>query len=433
MFLKFHNPLPEELNTKHFDFKARDYPDDKFCKDMLNQVSLSYDNCIYYKEKICGKFNYSIPDDISINDLASIPYVPTETYKKSGNRTLSLMKVPVDEIALFSCSSSTTGDPSLVPRTLQDFDQIQYNSIKVFSEFFRWNELKDGTKRGIVFNFSPDRLFMTIMAKRSAKGFEFADRTRYFTACMNKPWEFYGHEEYLIKMKWLKTIWAIISTLNVRGGFVLDVTKMLKIIRTVLNTGYWKDIEASKILFGGSPLLMNNMFEKRLLEENVFIDLDGKSIVGCGGGGWEGVKGEAKMSAVNKSQFIGYYEKVFNIKPDAIRDIYAFTEGPTLFGGHWSDKYQDFLLHCPDTTRIIVRDLESMDPVKTGEEGLLEVLTPYGVNGSINQAVLVDDIVSLVSSNKCPECGYEGATFRILGRLRNAQGKSCSSLIDWVY
>ncbi|GAH42334.1 unnamed protein product, partial [marine sediment metagenome] len=87
-------------------------------------------------------------------------------------------------------------------------------------------------------------------------------------------------------------------------------------------------------------------------------------------------------------------------------------------------KYQDFLLHCPDTARIIVRDLESLEPVNDGEEGLLEVLTPYGVNGTINQAVLVDDIVELISINKCPECGYKGATFRIIGRLKNAQGKS---------
>ncbi len=433
MFFKFHDLLPEELKTKYFDFTPKEYSDDKFCQELLRQITLSYNNCEYYKDNLCKKFDFTIPDELSIDNLATIPYLPTETYKMSGNRTLNLSKVPLEKIALFSCSSSTTGDPSLVPRTVEDFDQIQYNSIKVFTEFFGWKDLKIGSKRGVVFNFSPDRLFMTLMTKRSAKGFEFIDKTRYFTACMNKPWEFYGHEEYLVKMKWLKTIWAIISTFNVRGGFVLDVSKMLKIIRAVLKTGFWKDTEASKLLFGGSPLLMNNMFEKRLLEEKVFIDLDGKSVVGCGGGGWDGVKGEAKMGAVNKSKFIESYEKVFNIKSKDIRDIYAFTEGPTLFGGHWSEKHEDFLLHCPDTSRIIVRNLETMDPVKEGEEGLLEVITPYGVNGSINQAVLVDDIVELISGSKCPECGYKGATFRILGRLNNARGKSCSSLIDWVY
>lgn len=433
MGLKFYDHLPEELKTKYFDFKFRDYPDDEFCKALLKQINLSYNNCKYYKDKLCKNFDFTIPDEILIDNLETIPYIPTDIYKKSGNRTLNLSKVPLENIALFSCSSSTTGDPSIVPRTLEDFDQLQYNSIKVFTEFFGWEKLKIGSKRCVTLNFSPDRYFMSMMAKRSVKEFEYVDKTRYFTACMNKPWEFYGYEEYLVKMKILKTIWAIISTFSPKGGFILDVTKMLKMIKKIKETGHWKNIEVSKILFGGSPLLMNNMFEKRLLKEDVFYDLDGISIVGCGGGGWDGVKGQAKMGNVNKSKFIGYYEKVFNIKPKDIRDIYAFTEGPTLFGGHWSEKYQDFLLHCPDTARIIVRDLEDLEPVKDGEEGLLEVLTPYGVNGTINQAVLVDDIVELISTNKCSECGYKGATFRIIGRLKNAQGKSCSSLINWIY
>ncbi|MDX1799117.1 MAG: hypothetical protein R3255_10750 [Candidatus Lokiarchaeia archaeon] len=433
MFLKFHDHLPEELKKKYFDFKFRNYPDEVFCKDLLKQISLSFINCKYYKDNLCSKFDFKIPDELSIDDLEKIPFIPSDIYKKSGNRTSNLLKVPHENIALYSCSSSTTGDPSIVPRTIEDFDQLQYNSIKVFSEFFGWRELKIDSKRCLVFNFSPDRLFMTVMARRSAKGFEYIKKTRYFTACMNKPWEYYGHEEYLVKMKVLKTIWAIVSTLSLKGGFILDVSKMLKMIKKVKDTGYWKDSEVSKIIFGGSALLMNNMFEKRLIKENIYSDLDGISFVGCGGGGWDGIKGEAKMDAVNKSRFIEYYEKVFNIKPKDIADIYAFTEGPTLFGGHWSEKYQDFILHCPNTSRIIVRDLDKLDPVSKGMEGLLEVITPYGVNGTINQAVLVDDIVELITESKCPECGYEGAAFRVLGRLKNAQGKSCSSIINWVY
>ena len=433
MLLKFHDHLPDELRTKYFDFAPRDYSNDIFCKDILEQVELSYKNCKYYKDNLCKNFKFTVPEELSIDDLNQIPFIPTETYKKSANRVLQMLKVPLDEIVLFSCSSSTTGDPSIVPRTLKDFDQIQYNSIKVFTEFFGWRELKQDSKQCLVFNFAPDRLFMSLMAKRNTKGFEYFNKTRYFTACMNKPWEYYGHEEYMVKFKLLKTIWAIISTFSIRGGFVLDVSKMLKMIEKILTTGHWKDVEVSKIIFGGSPLLMNNMFERRLLKENIFFDLDGKATVTCGGGGWDGVKGEAKMDKVSKVKFLENYEKVFNIKPKDFADIYAFTEGPTLFGGHWSDKYQDFLLHCPNTSRIIARDLANLEPVNSGEEGLLEVLTPYGVNGTINQAVLVDDIIDLISKTKCPECGYEGATFRIIGRLKNARGKSCSSLINWVY
>ena len=431
--LLMHEYLPEELKSKYFDFKPRDYSDEKFCEDLLEQIKLSYNNCTYYKHKLCKRFNFTIPEDLTIDNLETIPFIPTDIYKKSGDRTLQLLKAPLDNIALFSCSSSTTGDPSIVARTLEDFDQIQYNSIKVFSEFFRWKEFKPGPKSILVFNFAPDRALMSVIARKNTKGFPYAKKTRYFTACMNKPWENYGYVEYLIKFKALRTIWALLSTFSVRGGFVLDASKMLKMIRKIVKTGYWKKVEVSKIIFGGSPLLMNNVFKKRLLEEKIFYDLDGMSFVGCGGGGWEGVKGEAKMDAVKKAVFIENYEKVFNIKPKDIADIYAFTESPTLFGGHWSEKYQDFLLHCPDTARIIVRDLNKLKPVNAGEEGLLEVITPYGVNGSINQAVLVDDIAELISENKCPECGYQGATFRILGRIKNVQGKSCSSLINWVY
>ncbi|MFX1501123.1 MAG: hypothetical protein ACFFDH_09200 [Promethearchaeota archaeon] len=433
MIFKFHDHLPEELKTKYFDFIPNDYPDDKFCKDLLEQVKSSYNNCRYYQENLCKNFNFKIPDDLSIDDLETIPYLPTDIYKKSEERTMQLLKVPLDKIALFSCSSSTSGDPSIVPRTLEDFDHLQYNSIKVFTEFFKWKDYKVDSKRSIIFNFAPDRLFMSVMVKKNVKGFEFIEKTRYFTACMNKPWEYYGYEEYLVKIKLLKTIWAIISAFSIRGGVILDVTKMLKMIKTILKTGYWKKIDVHKIIFGGSPLLMNNMFEKRLLKEDIFYDLNGISFVGCGGGGWEGVKGEAKLDAINKIKFIENYEKVFNIKPKDIGDIYAFTEGPTLFGGHWSEKYQDFLLHCPDTSRIIVRDIEKLEPVNEGMEGLLEVITPYGVNGTINQAVLVDDIVELISKDRCPECGYQGTTFRILGRLKNLQGRSCSSIINWIY
>lgn len=433
MLLKFKDYLPDELKEKYFDFSPRNYSEEEFYNALLTQIKKSFENCRFYRDVVCKRFDYSIPDEINADDLDKIPYVNTNLFKKFNKNVLNLMKVPPEEIALFSCSSSTSGDPSIMPRTLEDFDQIQYNSIKIFTEFFRWKSLTKDGKKPLVFNFAPSRHMMSFMAKKNAKGFEYVDKTRYFSACMNKPWEYLGHEEYLVKVKLLKTIWAIISTFSARGGFVLDITKMLKMIEKVLDNGSYKNMEISKIIFGGSPLLMNNMFENRLLKEDKFYDLKDIGFAGCGGGGWDGVKGEAKMDSVNKSKFIGYFEKIFNIKPENIADIYAFTESPTLFGAHWSEKYQDFLYHCPDTSRIIARDIKSLQPVNIGQEGLLEVITPYGVNGAVNQAMLVDDIVELVSVDKCPECGYQGATFRVLGRLKSLKGESCSSLIDWLH
>ncbi|MHC1591556.1 MAG: LuxE/PaaK family acyltransferase [Candidatus Helarchaeales archaeon] len=435
-FLKFVDYLPEELKTKYFEFKPRAISDEDFCKSLLDQIRISHAKCKYYREKTCERFDFTVPDEITIDSLETIPYIPSSTYKESKDIFLDLLKVTPDKIALFSCSSSTTGDPSIVPRTVEDFDQLQYNTINCYYDFFHWEELAKG-KDCLTFNFSPNRQFMSVMAsinlnnKKHKK--EFGKKVRYFTCCMNKPWEFIGHEEYLIRMKLLKSLWAVISSFSLRGGFVLDVSRMLKIIRKVLDTGEWKDKKFSNIILGGSPLLMNNMLEKRLIPEGIKLDLSEIGRVVTGGGGWDGVKGQAKMNSVHKTEFIESIESTFNISRDKIGDIYGFTESPVLFGGHWSEKYQDFLLHCPNTARIIVRDIEKLEPVEKGEEGLLEVITPYGVNGSINQAVLIDDIVELISIERCPDCGYEGAVFRVIGRLENAQGKSCSSLINWIY
>ncbi|MFW9947661.1 MAG: hypothetical protein ACFFDX_12625, partial [Candidatus Odinarchaeota archaeon] len=194
MKLPLHDFLPEELSTKYFDFEPRYYPNEKFCKDLLEQIKVSYNSCKYYRENLCKNFDFKIPEELNIEDLETIPYMPTDLYKKSEGLTLQFLKVPLDKIVLFSCSSSTTGDPSIVPRTLEDFDQLQYNSIKVFTDFFRWDDYVAGSKKSIIFNFAPGRVLMSFMAKKNTNGFEYYKRTRYFTACMNKPWEYYGHE-----------------------------------------------------------------------------------------------------------------------------------------------------------------------------------------------------------------------------------------------
>ncbi|MCK4371313.1 MAG: hypothetical protein KAW03_09610, partial [Candidatus Lokiarchaeota archaeon] len=87
MLFKFHDHLPSELERKYFDFKTRDYPEEKFCEDLLTQISQSYNNCKYYQENVCKKFGFTIPDELSIKDLENIPYIPTDIYKKSENRT----------------------------------------------------------------------------------------------------------------------------------------------------------------------------------------------------------------------------------------------------------------------------------------------------------------------------------------------------------
>ncbi|MFX0027231.1 MAG: hypothetical protein ACFE8M_12525 [Candidatus Hermodarchaeota archaeon] len=52
------------------------------------------------------------------------------------------------------------------------------------------------------------------------------------------------------------------------------------------------------------------------------------------------------------------------------------------------------------------------------------VLTPFGVS--------LDDLVELVSKNKCPECRYEVDTFTVHGRIMEKEGLGCSSIVKWI-
>ena len=62
----------------------------------------------------------------------------------------------------------------------------------------------------------------------------------------------------------------------------------------------------------------------------------------------------------------------------------------------------------------------------------LEVLTPFGVAASVNHAITVNDLVEIVAKNKCPECGYEGDTFLVHGRIVDQKGLGCSSILEWI-
>ncbi|MFX0138265.1 MAG: hypothetical protein ACFFDN_31780, partial [Candidatus Hodarchaeota archaeon] len=411
-----------EITNFSNEFKPRKIDDTTFFNKLREQIILSQKNKFYLD--LCQKNDYSVPEEINDNNLEFIPYFSTNNYKITKKLFPNLIKVPQKDIITWSSSSSTTGDPSLVGRTYEDLKIIHFNALKCFEEFLFRDKFRN---TGMCFNFAPSRNLYASLARRTAtkkmkqlKTYsqqlklikKYRQEIRFFTSLMNKPWETIPtRSHYLIKFKILKTIWAIISTFGVRAGLILDSKFMIKQIRKYKH---------ESILFGGSPLLMNNVLVNKMIKENIRIDLNETGYVGSGGGGWDGVKGQAKMEQVEKTEFVDNFKDIFNIDWDRMHDIYAFTESPVLYGGHWSNKYKDYLHHCPDYARIIIRDLETLEPVKEGERGVLEAITPFGVNGSINIAVMVDDIVELISKNKCPDCGYEGATFRVIGRTKEA-------------
>jgi hypothetical protein len=262
---------------------------------------------------------------------------------------------------------------------------------------------------------------MRILAKRESK----IKNSQMFLSCINEAYEQKKTNcHYLVKIRPLKTIVNAISKRSKLAVVELDKEFLVKKL---------KRKPGEFIVLAGNALLMNNLMTKYMIKKGITLDLNGLGAVCSGGGGWDGVKAQIKMNPISKEEWVENNFKVYGIKSEFIRDIYGFSESSTAFGGHWSNKYKNFVMHCPLSSRIVVRDLEKLEPVKAGEIGLIEVVSPYAVKGYVGAAILGDDVVKLLGDNRhtCPECGYKGASFIILGRSTTAAGRSCASLLRW--
>ena len=397
----------------------KNYKDNEFIRLMRESVTDNIKNNEFYSDMVKGA-GFRVDDLNNIEDLASIPMIPTTFYKQSANKFRKLLKIPEEEVQQWNCSSTTSGDPSLVGINKMDLDFLSEMSKKCFLEFIPrdWNN-------AIVYIFAPNPKLLDRFCIRYTK----VRPVRAYSGNYFKASEEMSKVEYLFSFSFLKAIQAIIKTRSIVGGFYIKENYLLKKI----NENHEKpENERYDTGIGGSIHLINKFME-HMKENGIKFDLKEKIEVVTGGGGWDGHKAQLKYDPINKSKFVSDISELFGTEKKQVIDIYGLTESPIVFGSHWSEKYQDYVFHCPQYARIIIRNTASLEPLKNeGERGILEILTPFGSNASIKHAIVVDDQVELVSKNRCSECGKEGATFRVLGRLDKSEGLGCSSLISWI-
>jgi hypothetical protein len=383
----------------------------RFFEDLRNEICETvHENKSY--AKLCQYHGFPPGMEITPRNLESIPYIVTSDFKLSRNVYRKLLRT--EQIDLWTVSSGTSQDVSIVGRTKQDI-ALMYELWRArFKEFFFYDAI------ATVLNFAPTSRLMEILARRESK----IHNSQMFLACINEAYGLEKNCEYLVKIRPLKTILKAISRLSKLAVVELDKGSFVKKLR--------KRKPEDFIVLGGNALLMNNLMVNYLIPNDITFDLGGTGAVCSGGGGWDGVKAQVKMGPLSKEEWVERNYQVYGIKSERIRDIYGFNESSTGFGGHWSEKHKDFVMHCPPSARIIVRDRDTGEPIKQGE-GLIEVISPYAVKGYVGLAVLGDDVVRLLGDNMstCPECGYKGARFVVTGRSRTAPGRSCASILKW--
>ncbi len=386
----------------------------KILDDLSITIKETADDCELYKKR-CKDTEFDFDTTLKEPTLGEIPYIPWGFFKQSNNMFKELLRGDTfDKLEFWMESTSTCGDPSIVGRLDSDIEVLKSNYDMVFNSFS-----KKKTVNNLIL-FAPDiRIINKIRHKFYRKNAYLLYKS------IVDIWE--GRNvSFLLQFFLGKTLWKMVTTLKPR--VVIGINGEL--LKSELNR-----VEKNNIptIMANSPLWMHKVLKDYYQKEKRTFDLSDHFYIITGGGGWDGTKGRIKLGyRVEKPEFIEQMCDMFNITPDKFCDNFAATESPMACGGHWSKQHNDFILHVnKDQGRIVVRDIESLEPIKeTGKPGLLELITPYGVDSYAGVAVLLDDIVQVENWERCPECGREGSIFRVLGRLTPSVGKGCSSLFS---
>lgn len=124
------------------------------------------------------------------------------------------------------------------------------------------------------------------------------------------------------------------------------------------------------------------------------------------GGGWKQFEGQK----VEKEELYRLAESVLGIREADCVEFFGAVEHPILYT---TCKHHHF--HVPVYSRVVIRDVDTLEPVPNGTPGLVNLMTPMVKSVPI-LSVMTDDIGILHDGNTCG-CGIESPWLEILGRV----------------
>ena len=170
-----------------------------------------------------------------------------------------------------------------------------------------------------------------------------------------------------------------------------------------------------RILLFGFTFMVWQHFYKALKSAGEHLDLSNAILIH--GGGWKKLAAEAVEPAVFRA---------------ALREVCGDMEVADYYGmveqtGCIYLECEEGHLHASTYSDVIVRRSLDFSPASVGERGILEVvsLLPESYPG---HALLTEDEGVVLGEDDCP-CGRKGKYFKVLGRLKQAELRGCSSIL----
>ena len=309
-----------------------------------------------------------------IDNIEEYPYLPIKIFKNK-----KLISVTDEEIKLTLSSSATTGTPSQVALDSLTSKRQTIVAANVISDY-----LGRHRRPFLILDEDPLESKSRDISARAAA-------TRGFLMLSSKP-------EYFLK--------------NFEEQLHLDIKKLQK---TITN---YENLKQEVCIFGFTFVLYHSVI-KPLKEKGIKCQLPVNSKI-AHIGGWKKLESEK----VSKEKFLEDTSEVFGIDKKNIFDFYGFTEQMGLL--YVSSGEMPKI--TPAYSEIIIRDFKTLNSVKDGEKGLIQILTPIP-NSYPGISILTEDVGRIVGRG-ADEMGRIGTQFEIIGRANKAETRGCGDIMS---
>jgi phenylacetate-coenzyme A ligase PaaK-like adenylate-forming protein len=166
----------------------------------------------------------------------------------------------------------------------------------------------------------------------------------------------------------------------------------------------------------GFPAFLHFILERMRALRKADLRLPEGSLV-IFGGGW---KGHADK-AITKDELYADITRQLGIPSERIVETYGSVEH--------SIPYVDCAahhLHQPTWSRMLVRDLQTLEPVPDGTPGFLSFVSPY-ITSAPAHSVVMGDLAVRHAPDECPCGDHPTPWFEVLGRAGISANKSCAA------
>lgn len=359
-------------------------------KAILETTRYQFEKCGLYRQ-FCKQKNFDPRSDLkSIDDIQKIPYLTTANFKRKAGRPKEFLCVPENEVQVWTSSSGTSGDPSVIGR-----DKIN------IQRFFK------------MFHFVLEELF-------NLQGYNwslfFQPPPRKLLTVDDKVPEPINHMGYIFDVANTLPLKNRVYALKLADEESRKKGKIFE-FDPQATFGLLNNNPSGKGIgwIGGAiPLMYKALMGYNQQTGQVFNV--GEKTVLTTGGGWKSFSGEV----VSPEKFHEEFSEILGIPQNHIFDVYSFTETDNT---HPECEYHN--KHVLPWNDIVVRDVETLEPVEMGEKGLINVINPIA-HGYAGISILQDDMVRVVMEDTCP-CGRKGKVIEVIGRAEGAEAKGCGA------